>query len=82
MISAARSAVTIPTKNVEAVAIEKAVWMPSTIAGIIGSTNALASSGTCARIAAPRSPTQVRSLNADVSPRRTGSRTGPARPPR
>ena len=48
--SAARSAVTIPTTKVAPVAIENAVWMPSTMAGISGSTGGRNCSGTSARM--------------------------------
>ena len=61
--TAAIRAVTIPTTKVAATAIEKAVWIPLTMAGMSGSTNAFASSGTWARIDAPRSPRLVSWLN-------------------
>ena len=57
--AAARSDAPIPMTNVFAVAIENAWWIASTIAGMNGSTWARNAAGTCARIAAPRSPTPV-----------------------
>ena len=73
----------IPTQKVEAIAIEKASWMPWTMFGISGWTIGLAASGDAARMRAAEIARagQVERAAAGSAARELGRRTAAARRP-
>ena len=60
-IAKPRTAPTTPTRNVDASAIENALWIEATMLGTSGATFARADAGTLFRMAWPRLPVPVRS---------------------